>query len=109
MAAIITITTHPMQPSVRTATNVRSKNEGNCHQTCRVAAKCYRTQRPATNVRCNKATGFIAVLLRLSVDEFSAVEEAAKQNRESVQQYIRDALGLRLYKEKREAYREEQM
>jgi hypothetical protein len=60
-------------------------------------------------VRCNKGTGFIAVLLRLSLDEFSAVEEAAKQNGESVQQYIRDALGLRLYKEKREAYREEQM
>jgi hypothetical protein len=54
-------------------------------------------------------TGFIAVLLRLSVDEFSAVEEAATHNGESVQQYIRDALGLRLYKEKREAYREDQM
>ena len=60
-------------------------------------------------MRCNKATGFIAVLLRLSVDEFSAVEEAATHNGESVQQYIRDALGLRLYREKREVYREDQM
>ncbi len=50
-----------------------------------------------------RSTGSIAVLLRLSLDEFNAVEEAATQNGESVQQYIRDALGLRLYKEKREA------
>jgi hypothetical protein len=56
------------------------------------------------SVRFNKAqlTGSIAVLLHLSVDEFNAVEEAATQNREPVQQYIRDALGLHLYKEKRE-------
>jgi hypothetical protein len=49
------------------------------------------------SVRFNKAqlTGSIAVLLHLSVDEFNAVEEAATQNREPVQQYIRDALGLR--------------
>ncbi len=66
-----------MRPSVRTATNVRLKNKA-------------------------RPTGFIAVLLRLSVDEFNAVEEAATQNREPVQQYIRDALRLRLYKEKRE-------
>jgi hypothetical protein len=71
---------------------------------------------PAT-VRHNKATRFIAVketgciavVLRLSPDEFSAAEEAARQNEESVPQYIRDALGLRLYKEKREVYREDQM
>ena len=56
----------------------------------------------ATNVRIDKATGFIAVLLRLSVDEFNAAEEAARQNGESVQQYIRDAFGLRLYREKQE-------
>ena len=73
-----------MLSSVRTATIVRLKNKA-------------------------RSTGSIAVLLRLSLDEFSAVEEAAKQNGESVQQYIRDARGLRLYKEKREAYREEQM
>jgi predicted DNA binding CopG/RHH family protein len=50
----------------------------------------------------SEPTGSMAVLLRLSLDEFNAVEEAATQNGESVQQYIRDALGLRLYKEKRE-------
>jgi hypothetical protein len=55
-----------------------------------------------TNVRIDKATGSVAVLLRLSLDEFGAVEEAATHNGESVPQYIRDALGLRLYKEKRE-------
>ena len=63
----------------------------------------------ATNVRIDKATGSVAVLLHLSVDEFSAVEEAATHNGKSVQQYIRDALGLRLYREKREVCREDQM
>jgi predicted DNA binding CopG/RHH family protein len=73
-----------MLSSVRTATSVRLKNKA-------------------------RSTGSIAVLLRLPVDEFNAVEEAATHNGESVQQYIRDALGLRLYREKREVYREDQM